>query len=274
MLTDSNFIDVSFDHVVREIEYIWVGSSNPTASVMVFLHEGLGSVSLWKDFPEKLCQKIGVRGLVFSRPGYGRSSPETPGKFWGTDFMHKQAYDFLPAFFDALRIAPYQSPVWLFGHSDGASISLLYAARYPECVQGMIVVAPHTFVEPLTIAHIEKARDLYDTSDLPQKLGKHHTNPDTTFRGWNDVWLSPDFLKWSIESEIQAILAPVLAVQGRQDEYGTLAQINGIQQAVSQTECAIIENCGHSPHRDQPAQLINISANFFEKQSDLLSCVG
>ena len=274
MSTISNFVDVAFDGAIRQIEYIWVGSSSPAVPVLVFLHEGLGAVSLWKDIPEKLCKKIGARGLVFSRPGYGRSSPGIPGEFWGTDFMHKQAYEFLPAFLQQLQIDTRKSPLWFFGHSDGASISLLYAARFPECVRGLIVVAPHIMVEQVTITHIEKIKNLFESSDLKQKLGLHHIDPEITFRGWSDVWLSSDFLKWSIQSEIQTILAPILVLQGRQDECGTLAQMDGIKDAASQTECVVIEYCGHSPHRDHSVQLINAATIFYQKQADLLACVG
>ncbi len=243
------------------LEYQWVGNSDAHGAsaqpVLVFLHEGLGSLAMWKDFPARLCERLGLRGLVFSRYGYGRSTPKPPDERWPVGFMHAQAHELLPMLFDALGI---RRP-WLFGHSDGGSIALLHAARFD--VAGLVVVAPHLFVEDVSIASIKKARDSYETTDLKQRLARYHDDPDSAFRGWNDIWLDPAFRQWNIEAELATITAPVLAVQGSDDEYGTLAQIEGIARALPKTRLCVIPECGHSPHRDQPEVLMRHVADFF-----------
>src|SRR5690242_14687632 len=199
-----------------ELETAWVGVSASTLPPVVFLHEGLGSVSAWRDFPDRFCRSHALRGLVWSRYGYGRSTPKPPGERWSPDFMHRQAHEVLPALLRALQI---ERP-WLFGHSDGGSIALLHAARHP--VAGLVVVAPHVFVEDLSVTSIEAARVAYETTDLRARLARHHADPDSAFRGWNDIWLDPAFRDWNIEADIEPIRAPVLAVQGEDDEYGSL----------------------------------------------------
>ena len=259
------FVTIPWQGDTVRIEYQWIGApvaeqqaAGPARPIVVFLHEGLGSISLWKDFPNRFCEAVGLRGLVFSRAGYGQSSARPAGQRWPITFMHDQAHDMLPAFFAALGV---KKP-WLFGHSDGASIALLYAAQYPQAVAGLIVVAPHIFVEDITIDNIELARQAYLSTDLRAKLGRHHADPDSAFWGWNDVWLDPDFRRWNIEAVLHQIVCPVLAVQGEQDEYGTLEQIVGIKNLASQTALYIIPDCGHSPHRDQPEALAKESARF------------
>ena len=242
------------------LEYEWVGDPASTRPVVVFLHEGLGSIAMWKDFPARLCSAHGLRGLVYSRYGYGRSTPKPPDEHWTPDFMHAQAHEVLPTLLQELNI---ERP-WLFGHSDGGSIALLHAARFS--VAGIVVVAPHLFVEDVSIASIEQARVAYETTDLRARLARYHADPDSAFRGWNDVWLSPAFRGWNIESEIAAIHCPVLAVQGEDDEYGTLAQIRAIAARVSQTELLEIPDCGHSPHRDQPEVLAREAGRFIIRQ--------
>ena len=234
------------------LEYTWVGVSDTAAPVMVFLHEGLGSVALWKDFPDQLCKSIGMRGLVYSRPGYGRSTPRGQDEHWGPDFMHQQAFEVLPALLSALNI----SRPWLFGHSDGGSISLLYASRFSAACQGAIVVAPHIMVEDISIASIQIARDAYLHEGLRDKLARYHDDVDSAFFGWNDVWLSPAFRHWSIEAELETLRCPLLAIQGEEDEYGTMEQISGIRRILPETVLLPVPNCGHSPHRDQPHLLI------------------
>lgn len=253
MKAASEYVSIAWrDREVR-IEHEWIGRERRTAPVLVFLHEGLGSVSMWKDFPHRLCRAAGVRGLVFSRPGYGRSTPRSAAESWDVDFMHRQAHEVLPALLGALQI---DAPVWLFGHSDGGSIALLHAARFPASVAGLVVLAPHIFVEGLTVANIERARHSYLTTDLPNKLGRYHDDVDSAFWGWNRIWLHPPFRQWNIEAEIEAIRCPVLAVQGLDDEYGTLEQIRGIARLVPQTQLLELPDCGHSPHRDQPEAVI------------------
>ncbi len=153
-------------------------------------------------------------------------------------------------------------PPWLFGHSDGGSIALLYAARFPERTAGAIVLAPHILVEDLSVASIEQARQAYLATDLRQRLARHHDDPDSAFWGWNRIWLHPPFRHWSIEDEITAITCPLLAVQGLDDEYGTLEQIRGIARRVPQTQLLELADCGHSPQRDQPEKLIQAAAAF------------
>ena len=238
------------------IEYEWVGDAGSPLPPVVFLHEGLGSIAMWKDFPERFCTDNRFRGLVFSRYGYGQSSPKPADEHWRPDFMHQQAHDVLPALFAHLQI---ETP-WLFGHSDGGSIALLHAARFD--VAGVVVVAPHIKVEDVSIASIEQARTAYATTDLRARLARYHADPDSAFRGWNDVWLSPTFRDWNIEDELAAIRCPVLAVQGEDDEYGTLAQVRGIAAKLPKTRLLVIVKCGHSPHRDQPALLAQEAARF------------
>ena len=243
------------------LEYRWVGEAATKRPPVVFLHEGLGSVAMWKDFPERFCMDNGLRGLVFSRYGYGRSTPRPPDERWAPDYMHAQAHEVLPLLFDALRI---ERP-WLFGHSDGGSIALLHAARFD--VAGIVVVAPHLFVEDVSIASIRQARDAYATTDLRARLARHHADPDSAFRGWNDVWLDPAFRGWNIEAELDRIACPVLAVQGEDDAYGSLAQIRGIQGRLPKTRLLVIPKCGHSPHRDQPALLAAEAGRFIHEHS-------
>jgi pimeloyl-ACP methyl ester carboxylesterase len=244
------------------IEHRRIAGDRPDAPLLVFLHEGLGSVSMWRDFPQRLCAATGLRGLVYSRPGYGRSTPRAAAEAWAPDFMHRQAHDVLPALLAALGIDTAVDRPWLFGHSDGGSIALLHAARFPDRVAGAIVLAPHIVVEAVSVASIERARDAYATTDLRERLARHHDDPDSAFRGWNDVWLRPDFRDWSIEREIVSITAPLLAVQGVDDEYGTLEQIRGIARRVPHTELLELPACGHSPHRDQPDALIRACVRF------------
>jgi pimeloyl-ACP methyl ester carboxylesterase len=177
--------------------------------------------------------------------------------------MHRQARELLPAFLAAVGIGPSSPAPWLLGHSDGASIALLYAARFPERVAGLVVLAPHIFVEPLSLASIESARQAYLTTELPARLARYHRDVDSAFWGWNEIWLHPPFAAWNIEEEIAAIRVPVLAVQGRDDEYGTLAQVDGIAKAVSGTRVVVLDDCGHSPHRAQTARLVEEVARFF-----------
>jgi pimeloyl-ACP methyl ester carboxylesterase len=230
------FVEIDWAGRRVRIEYAFIAADRPAAPLIVFLHEGLGSLAMWKDFPQRLCAAAGCRGLVYSRPGYGRSTPRAAEEAWDLDFMHRQAHEVLPALLTALAIEPARERLWLFGHSDGGSIALLYAARFPDAPAGAIVLAPHIMVEDLSIESIAKARTAYLESDLRERLAKYHDDPDSAFWGWNDIWLRPPFRQWSIESELASIRCPLLAVQGLDDEYGTLEQIRGIARRVPGTE--------------------------------------
>ena len=249
------------------IDHRWIARELRDRPLIVFLHEGLGSLAMWKDFPQALCDTIGARGLVYSRPGYGRSTPRAADEAWGLDFMHRQAHEVLPALFAALGVDALRDPPWLFGHSDGASIALLHAARFADRVRGLVVLAPHILVEDLSVASIEMARTSYLETDLRERLSKYHDDADSAFWGWNRVWLLPAFRQWSIEVELAPITCPVLAVQGLDDEYGTLEQIRGIARALPQTELLELPRCGHSPQRDQRAQVIAATAEFMARHA-------
>lgn len=268
MIPQHGFIELHWANRDVSIEFQWVGLQDPNAPVMIFLHEGLGSISMWRQFPDTLCQAAGCRGLVYSRPGYGRSTPRPADEVWDLDYMHRQAHEVLPALMEQLGINPARDRVWLFGHSDGGSITLLYAARYGEQLAGAIILAPHIMVEELTVTSIQKARQEYLETDLRDKLGRYHQDPDSAFWGWNRIWLDPRFKRWSIEDEIVTIPCPLLAVQGLNDEYGSLEQIRGIARRLPQTQLLELANCGHSPHRDQPQALIKAVVAKLETESE------
>jgi pimeloyl-ACP methyl ester carboxylesterase len=260
-----SFVDIAWrDRHVR-IEHAWIAPERRDAPLIVFLHEGLGSLSMWRDFPARLCDAVGARGLVWSRPGYGKSTPRDPGESWDLDFMHRQAHEVMPAFFAAIGLDTSRDKPWLFGHSDGGSIALLHAAKFADRVAGAVVLAPHILVEDRSVASIEQARHAYETTDLKQRLAKYHDDPDSAFWGWNRIWLHPPFRQWAIEDEIASIACPLLAVQGVDDEYGTLEQIRGIARRVPQTQLLELPACGHSPHKDQPAALIAAVATFLRQ---------
>ena len=262
------FVEIDWNGRAVRIEHAWVGVRNAAAPLVVFLHEGLGSLAMWKGFPQQLCAATGSRGLVYSRPGYGRSTQRDADEAWGLDFMHRQASEVLPALLQALGV---HERYWLLGHSDGGSIALLHAAgaagaphaqHLRQQVAGAIVVAPHIVVEDRSVASIELARIAYETTDLKARLARYHDDPDSAFYGWNRIWLHPPFRHWSIEAEIATIRVPLLAVQGVDDEYGTLEQIRGIQRLVPHTQLLELDRCGHSPHRDQPQALIDAARAF------------
>ena len=263
----NRFAEIDWNGRRVRIEHAWISPERRDAPLLVFLHEGLGSLAMWKDFPQQLCAAAGYRGLVYSRPGYGRSTPRAAEESWSIDFMHRQAHEVLPAFLDAVGIDTSSNPPWLFGHSDGASIALLYAARCPGRVAGTVVLAPHIMVEDMCIESIAQSREAYLSTDLKQRLARYHDDPDSAFWGWNDIWLHPPFREWSIEAELGAIRCPLLAVQGVDDEYGTLEQIHGIARRVPQTELLELPQCRHSPHRDQPERLIAATVDFLHRHA-------
>jgi len=259
------FATITWRNQPVRLEYQWVGVRDAQAPVMVFLHEGLGSVSMWRNFPDQLCQALGCRGLVYSRPGYGNSTPRAADDHWAPDFMHRQADEVLPAFLRAVGVHVQKQPLWLFGHSDGGSIALLYAMHHPRALAGAIVVAPHILVEEVSIASIAEARNAYLETGLRQRLARHHADPDSAFWGWNDIWLDPGFRPWRIDEQLGSITCPLMAVQGVDDAYGTLEQIRGIARKVPQCELLELQACGHSPHKDQPDRLIAAVTHFFQR---------
>jgi pimeloyl-ACP methyl ester carboxylesterase len=227
---------------------------------LVFLHEGLGSVELWRSFPDDVHTATGRRTVVFSRPGYGRSTPVPPP--WPVTYMHEQALVVLPAVLEQLEV---ERPV-LVGHSDGASIALIYAGSgHP--VAGLVLMAPHVFVEDRSIAGIEAARDAYESSLRP-RLAKYHDDVDATFWGWNGVWLSPAFRSWNIESFLPGIDAPALALQGTDDQYGTLAQLDAIASGTTNgAECVVLEGQGHVLHLGDTTAVVAAVAAFVSRQA-------
>jgi len=238
------------------LEYARFPATKTGLPPLVFLHEGLGSVSMWRDFPARVATETGAETIVYSRRGYGRSSKLAAKR--QVDYMHREARETLPALLQSLNL---RRPL-LVGHSDGASIALIHAAGGHE-VAGLVVMAPHIIVEDLTIASIEVARDTYRTTDLGKRLGRYHDDPDHAFWGWNDIWLDPAFRSWNIEALLPDIRAPILAIQGEDDEYGTAAQVTGIRDRV-QVPCtvALLPACRHSPHRDQPERTLELIAGF------------
>ena len=246
-----------------QIEYAFVGSAATDAPWLVILHEGLGSVAMWRDFPERLCSACGVRGLVYSRVGYGRSTPRAAAEHWTPDFMHCEARDVLPALLNALGAPPRYA---ILGHSDGASIGLIHAAAFPERVRKLVVLAPHILVEDVSVASIREARRAYVEGDLRARLAPYHADVDSAFFGWNDIWLAPEFRNWSLRDLLPAIRCPVLAVQGLQDQHGTMAQVDGIAAALPQEQCTLLKlaHCEHSVHKDQPEAVIEAVRTFLE----------
>lgn len=248
-----------------EIEHAWIAPERRDQPLLVFLHEGLGSVSMWRAFPQQLCDALGCRGLVYSRPGYGQSTPRPSHEQWAPDFMHVQALEVLPTLLQTLGIDTRQTPPWLFGHSDGGSIALIHAAHFADRVAGAIVLAPHILVEDLSLHSIRQARDAFTEGPLREALARHHANPDSAFWGWNGVWLSAAFRNWSLKSLLGSIRCPLLAVQGLDDPYGTLEQVRGIARLAPQTQVLELPDCGHSPHRDQGEAVIAAVLTFMRR---------
>ncbi len=241
----------------RKLEYQRI-DADEAKPVIVFLHEGLGSISQWRDFPDKVVAATGCPAVLYARYGYGQSDVlEAPRK---VRFMHDEALVALPQFLDELGVV---NPI-LFGHSDGASISLIHAGAGHK-VRGVIVEAPHVFTEEHGMHGIVAAKQAFETTDLPQKLAKHHRDPAKTFYGWNDVWLSDEFRGWNIEDSLPGIRCPVMAVQGEDDAYGTMAQLEAIaRQVKGPCELVKLAECGHAPHREQPGKTLAAVKRFIE----------
>jgi len=225
-------------------------------ATIVMLHEGLGSIAMWKDFPERVAETTGCGVLVYSRYGHGKS--ERLAEKRAVDFMHHEATVVLPELLAKLGI---QRPI-LLGHSDGGSIALTYAGTWPEQVRGLVLEAPHVFVEEFGLRSTVAIRKIYDSSDLREKLSRYHQHADEMFRGWNDIWLDPQFREWNIEEYLGTIFCPTFVIQGENDEYGTVAHVEAIQRGVAGAQALILPRCGHSPHRDQPELTLDAISNF------------
>ena len=243
----------------HRLEYEWIGPWPEESPTIIFLHEGLGCVESWKDFPARVVEATGYGALVYSRAGYGKSDPITLPR--PVTFMHDEALTVLPEVIDLLNIRE----ALLFGHSDGGSIALIHAGANPgRYIRALILEAPHVFVEDLSVESIELAKVNYETGNLRAGLERYHgENVECAFHGWNEVWLKPEFRSWNIESYLPSITCPVLVIQGEDDQYGTLKQVEAIERGCSgRVETRILSNCGHSPHRGQPDQVIAAVTGF------------
>ena len=241
----------------RRLEYRWIGPPGGEVPTLVFLHEGLGSASLWRDFPDRLAAATGLGALVYSRAGYGRSDPA--GLPRPVRFMHDEA----AVLVEVLEGTGVRDPV-LVGHSDGASIAIIYAGSDAgPRPRGLVLEAPHVFTEPHGLASIAAIREQYRTTGLRERLARHHAHVDVAFHGWNDVWLDPEFRAWNIETCLPRISAPILVVQGEDDEYGTWAQVEAIRAGSGgPVEVLAVPACGHSPHREHPDVVLAAMARF------------
>jgi pimeloyl-ACP methyl ester carboxylesterase len=233
--------------------------SGGQASELVFLHEGLGSVSHWKEFPSRVADATGSPVTVYSRYGCGNSDLLAEPR--GISYMHDEALHALPELLSQLHI---ENPI-LVGHSDGASIALIYAGAHDR-VRGLVLLAPHVFVEDLSVASIAEAKTSFETTDLPEKLARHHRDAARTFWAWNNIWLHPDFRHWNIEEFLPRIRCPILAIQGLDDQYGTIAQVRAIaRQSGGPVEILPLAECRHSPQRDQAEAVLAAIAGFVKQ---------
>jgi len=253
-LVDSGFLDLG----AQPLEYRMIGPRPGAAPTLVLLHEGLGSVGLWGDFPQQLQATTGMGVFVYSRAGYGQSGPvKLPRPL---SYMHDEARETLPRLLDAIG---FQRGL-LIGHSDGASIAAIYAGSYQDHrVSGLVLIAPHFIVEDITIASIAEFRKAYDTTDLRARMTRWHADVDATARGWSDVWLKGDFRKWDLTEFLAYIRVPMLIVQGEDDQYGTVCQIEIAQQeCYCPVEVALLPNAKHSPQREAPEATLKAIADF------------
>ena len=243
----------------RNLEVQRIPGSNPHAPELVFLHEGLGSISHWKDFPARAAAVTGCPVTVYSRYGSGNSDPLIEPR--AVTYMHDEALRSLPDLLGQLEIA---DPI-LIGHSDGASIALIYTGTH-KSVRGLVLLAPHVFVEDLSVASIAAARTSFETTNLPEKLARHHRDAGSTFWGWNNIWLDPAFRRWNIEEYLPRITCPILAIQGLDDQYGTMAQVQAIaRQSGGPVEVLPLAECRHSPQRDQAEAVLAAIAKFVQR---------
>ncbi len=249
----------------KRLEVSWHGPRPKDAPTLVFLHEGLGCVALWGDFPAKLAAATGCGALVYSRLGYGRSEAcDLPRSL---RFMHDEGLQVLPALLEMVGIRR----CILIGHSDGGSIAIIYAGGTVAApLRGVITEAPHVFCEDLTVRSIQKTKESYQSGGLRQRLMKYHgTNTDRAFWGWNEAWLHPDFRNWNLEEYLPRIKVPMLVIQGENDPYGTVAQVNTIaRQAGARAEVVMVSQCEHTPHREQEGTTLQTMVQFIARVFD------
>ena len=246
----------------HSVNYEWI-EGDAGRPPLVFLHEGLGSIRQWRDFPARLAAATGCRALVYDRYGYGQSDVLAEPRR-SVRFMHDEALEALPQILDALKI---KNPI-LVGHSDGASIALIHAGAWHP-VRGVVAMAPHVFIEPICLSSIRTATVTFENTDLAEKLARYHRDARKTFYGWADVWLDPQFKRWDIRDDyLPNVRCPILAIQGHDDEYGTMAQLDDIALRVSVAcELLKLEDCGHSPFRDQPEKVLSAAKDFIDSVS-------
>ena len=245
----------------RRLEYLDIPAIRDDRPVLLMLHEGLGCVALWRDFPARLAAATGCRTVAWSRSGYGGSAPCSEART--PRYMHIEGEEMLPDFLAALGV---EKPL-LVGHSDGGSIALIFAGAFPQAALGVAVMAPHEFVEAETLLGIRKARQAWNTTDWPQKLARYHQNASQVFGDWSNTWLSPDFRDWNIEAYLPKISCPVLAIQGEDDEYASLRQIEVIAEQVAGAQILKLAHCGHSPHKDQAEPVLAALVAFVDRVS-------
>ena len=243
----------------HRLEYERVDAGGRDRPTLVLLHEGLGSIAMWRDFPQRLAHATVSRVVVYSRYGYGNSDALTAPRT--VRYMHDEAEAALPELLDALAI---ERPI-LVGHSDGGSIALIHAGAHDRDLTGVVAMAPHVLVEDLSVTSIAAARDAYRTTALRDKLARYHADVDGAFRGWNDIWLAQDFRAWNIEAYLPRIACPILALQGEDDEYGTMDQLTRIARGARDVELVKLRDCRHSPHRDQPDAVLEAIARFVDR---------
>jgi pimeloyl-ACP methyl ester carboxylesterase len=255
----TNFPDTGFLPIgSQRLEYSFIGPRPDKAPTLILLHEGLGCLGLWNEFPEKLSAATGAGVFVYSRAGYGKSSPvKLPRPL---SYMYDEAHEALPRLLDAIGF----ERGLLIGHSDGASIATVYAGSHQDHrIGGLVLIAPHFFTEDMGIAAIAETKSAYETTDLRARLARWHADVDNAFKGWNGAWLDPEFRKWDITEFLAYIRVPILIVQGEDDQYGTMRQI-----AVAQEECycpvevALLPGARHSPQRDAPEATLNVVSEF------------
>ena len=241
-----------------DLEYRWWGPGPDAAPTFVLLHEGLGSVGLWRDFPAALADRTGWGVVAYSRAGYGMSGPAKLPR--PLDYMTREAVDVLPEVLDGLGVGPCA----FLGHSDGATIAAIHAGTVRDArLSGAVLIAPHFFTEDMGLAEIALATEAFEAGELRERLARHHADPDIAFRGWSDAWLDPGFREWDVSGVIDGIAVPVLAIQGRDDPYGTLAQIEVIRRRCpAPVDVCLLSDCGHGPHLERPGETLKAVAAF------------